>query len=116
MSVKLTAAAEEDLTQIWIYTYQTWGFDQAEKYYDQIVFALKQLVPIKHGPKLLRVWWKIFMFMYARNIIFSSFPVSDRLFLQFCTAIWTLFGNSRVDFNSAQRDHCIAIDFLAFNF
>ena len=34
--VDLTVAAEEDLTQIWLYTHHTGGFDQAEKYYDQI--------------------------------------------------------------------------------
>ena len=36
-NVELTLAAEEDLTEIWLYTYETWGFDQAEKYYEQIV-------------------------------------------------------------------------------
>ncbi len=36
-NVDLTLAAEEDLTNIWLYTYETWGFDQAEKYYDLIV-------------------------------------------------------------------------------
>ena len=35
-NVELSAAAEEDLTGIWLCTYETWGFDQAEKYYDQI--------------------------------------------------------------------------------
>jgi toxin ParE1/3/4 len=35
--VDLTTAAEEDLTEIWLYTYEKWGFEQAEKYYDQIV-------------------------------------------------------------------------------
>ncbi|WP_424930696.1 type II toxin-antitoxin system RelE/ParE family toxin [Amaricoccus tamworthensis] len=32
----LTLAAEEDLREIWHYTYETWGLDQAEKYFDQI--------------------------------------------------------------------------------
>ena len=32
----LTLAAETDLRDIWRYTYKTWGFDQAEKYFDQI--------------------------------------------------------------------------------
>lgn len=32
----LTFAAEEDLRGIWRYTYETWGLDQAEKYFDQI--------------------------------------------------------------------------------
>ena len=33
---ELTLAAEEDLRGIWRYTYETWGLDQAEKYFDQI--------------------------------------------------------------------------------
>lgn len=35
-SYDLTLAAETDLRDIWRYTYKTWGFDQAEKYFDQI--------------------------------------------------------------------------------
>lgn len=35
-SYDLTLAAEEDLRGIWLYTYETWGFDQAETYFDQI--------------------------------------------------------------------------------
>lgn len=35
-SYGLTLAAETDLRDIWRYTYKTWGFDQAEKYFDQI--------------------------------------------------------------------------------
>lgn len=32
----LTLAAEEDLRGIWRYTYETWGPDQADKYFDRI--------------------------------------------------------------------------------
>ena len=35
-SYDLTLAAEEDLQGIWLYTYETWGFDQAETYFNQI--------------------------------------------------------------------------------
>ena len=35
-SYDLTLAAETDLRDIWRYTYKTWGFDQAEKYFNQI--------------------------------------------------------------------------------
>ena len=38
-NVDLTAAAEEDLTEIWLYTHETWGFDQAEKYHNQIILC-----------------------------------------------------------------------------
>ena len=33
---ELTLAAEEDLRGIWSYTYETWGIDQADRYFDQI--------------------------------------------------------------------------------
>ncbi len=32
----LTLAAEEDLRGIWRYTHETWGFDQAETYFDRM--------------------------------------------------------------------------------
>ena len=32
----LTAAAEEDLKDIWRYTYETWGADQADRYFERI--------------------------------------------------------------------------------
>jgi len=32
----LTLAAEDDINGIWQYSYKQWGFDQAEKYYDQL--------------------------------------------------------------------------------
>ena len=32
----LTFGAEEDLRAIWVYTFETWGADQADKYLDQI--------------------------------------------------------------------------------
>lgn len=35
-SYDITLAAETGLRDIWRYTYKTWGFDRAEKYFDQI--------------------------------------------------------------------------------
>lgn len=35
-SYDLTLAAEEDMRGIWLYTYETWGVDQAEAYFNQI--------------------------------------------------------------------------------
>lgn len=35
-SYDLTLAAEEDLRGIWRYTYDKWGFDQAETYFSMI--------------------------------------------------------------------------------
>lgn len=36
----LTPAAEEDLREIWQYTYETWGADQADRYFDRIAVCL----------------------------------------------------------------------------
>ncbi|MBP0617805.1 type II toxin-antitoxin system RelE/ParE family toxin [Jiella mangrovi] len=35
-SYDLTLAAEADLRGIWRYTFETWGLDQAETYFDRI--------------------------------------------------------------------------------
>ena len=35
-SYNLTIAAEEDLRDIWRHTYETWGFGQAETYFERI--------------------------------------------------------------------------------
>lgn len=35
-SYELTQAAEEDLRDIWRYTFETWGPGQADKYLDQL--------------------------------------------------------------------------------
>lgn len=35
-SYDLTLATEEDLRGIWRYTYETWGFEQAETYFARI--------------------------------------------------------------------------------
>lgn len=37
----LTSAAEEDLREIWRYTYETWGIDQADRYFDRIAACLE---------------------------------------------------------------------------
>ena len=42
-NVSLTKAAEEDLIQIWLYTFETWGIEQADKYYDQIVMCCEAI-------------------------------------------------------------------------
>jgi len=41
---KLTSAAKNDVKDIWHYTVQKWGEQQAEKYIDQLGKRLKDLV------------------------------------------------------------------------
>lgn len=42
-NIELTKSAEEDLTGIWLYTNETWGFDQAEKYFDLMVICCEAI-------------------------------------------------------------------------
>lgn len=43
MNVKLTRAADEDLSEIWHYTFTTWGLDQADKYLDDQAAAFTDI-------------------------------------------------------------------------
>lgn len=49
----LTLAAEEDLRGIWRYTYETWGFDQAETYFDWIEACCEAVGGKNAGSKTL---------------------------------------------------------------
>ena len=52
-SYNLTIAAEEDLRDIWRYTYETWGFGQAERYFDRIEACCDALGSDTVGSKTL---------------------------------------------------------------
>lgn len=43
LKLSVTPRAEPDLIGIWIYTYEEWGADQADKYLDQLDEGMKQL-------------------------------------------------------------------------
>ena len=43
MPYALTLDAEEDLTEIWVYTHETWGLAQADKYYRLIAACLEAI-------------------------------------------------------------------------
>lgn len=40
---RLSPAAERDLESIWIYTFQQWGLDQADRYADLLIDAFAEL-------------------------------------------------------------------------
>ncbi|MGO1659488.1 MAG: type II toxin-antitoxin system RelE/ParE family toxin [Marinobacter sp.] len=42
--LSVTPKAESDLIGIWVYTYEEWGVDQADKYLDQLDEGMKQLI------------------------------------------------------------------------
>jgi toxin ParE1/3/4 len=44
LKLSVTPKAESDLIGIWIYTYEEWSVDQADKYLDQLDEGMKQLI------------------------------------------------------------------------
>lgn len=42
-SVDITPRAESDLVDIWLYSFETWGTDQADRYVDQLGAAMSHL-------------------------------------------------------------------------
>lgn len=54
-SYDLTLAAEDDLRDIWRYTYETWGLDQAETYFDRIEACCDAVAGRTAQPKTLEV-------------------------------------------------------------
>ncbi|MDN6319878.1 MAG: type II toxin-antitoxin system RelE/ParE family toxin [Marinobacter sp.] len=42
--LSVTPKAESDLIGIWVYAYEEWGVDQADKYLDQLDEGMKQLI------------------------------------------------------------------------
>ena len=52
----LTNKAVEDLTKIWNYTYEVWSENQADKYFETIKFACKE---IGRNPNIGKVYTEI---------------------------------------------------------
>ena len=44
LSLSITPKAESDLTDIWPYTCDQWGVDQADHYLDQLAEGMNQLI------------------------------------------------------------------------
>ena len=43
LRVRKTARAEEDLVDIWVYSYREWGEEQAERYFDELEAGIGML-------------------------------------------------------------------------
>ncbi|MEX1666636.1 type II toxin-antitoxin system RelE/ParE family toxin [Zhongshania arctica] len=44
LGLEITPEAESDLVDIWVYTCNEWGVDQADKYLDQLERGINQLI------------------------------------------------------------------------
>lgn len=68
---RLTNKAVEDLSKIWDYTFETWSEDQADKYYNRIIFKCQE---IAEKPGLGKIYDGISKQLYGmkvnRHIIF----------------------------------------------
>jgi toxin ParE1/3/4 len=67
----LTNKAVEDLSRIWDYTYEVWSENQADKYYELIIEAFKEIAESpalgKNYPALSK---EIFGFKVGKHIVF----------------------------------------------
>jgi len=44
LELSITPKAESDLVEIWVYTCEKWGAEQADKYLDQLEAGIQQLI------------------------------------------------------------------------
>ena len=44
LKLSVTPKAESDLVEIWVYTCEEWGVDQADKYLEQLEEGMKQVI------------------------------------------------------------------------
>lgn len=80
VNVVLRQEAIDDLTDIWEYTYQKWSENQADKYFESIKLACKE---IGHNPKIGKVYTEIsknlFGLKSGKHIIFYHQVSEDEL-------------------------------------
>jgi len=43
MDYKISKEAQSDLENIWLYTFETWSVEQADRYYNQILDEIEYL-------------------------------------------------------------------------
>lgn len=43
MKIKISKKAQEDLIEIWEYTFEKWSISQADKYYEIIIETIRQI-------------------------------------------------------------------------
>ena len=67
----LTNKAVEDLSTIWLYTYDTWSEKQADKYYELILYYCKEIAN-NHtlGKNYAEIETELFGYKASEHIIF----------------------------------------------
>ncbi|MFL9835153.1 type II toxin-antitoxin system RelE/ParE family toxin [Chryseobacterium terrae] len=75
-----THKAVEDISEIYEYTYNFWGEDQADKYYEELIgFCLMLAENTKMGKKYSEIDLNIWGFLANRHIIFYRIINSDEI-------------------------------------
>lgn len=76
----LTNKAVEDLSKIWDYTYEVWSENQADKYYELIIEAFKEIAEIPALGKSYAVLSKeILGFKVGKHIVFYRIQKSKEV-------------------------------------
>ena len=69
-SYRLSPLAEQDLEEIWHYTFHEWGANQADSYYRSIIVAIEGLIVRRSIAQLCDIlpgYWK---FKVGRHVIY----------------------------------------------
>ncbi len=51
MRIKISVEAENDIENIWLYTFQTWSIEQADRYYNLILDEIEYLAANPYSGK-----------------------------------------------------------------
>lgn len=69
VGIYFTPKAEEDLERIYKYSYLTWGLEQAERYQDDLYFAINE---IEHSPEIGKLY-------FGKNEVYQTLVVRKHI-------------------------------------
>lgn len=79
LKIELSSPAENDLEEIWFYTYSTWSESQANHYHDTLMKFISRFINNNTKPKTFHFGGKKFnYFKFEKHVIFYSL-VDDKI-------------------------------------
>ncbi|CAN7205342.1 Plasmid stabilization system [Neorhizobium galegae bv. officinalis bv. officinalis str. HAMBI 1141] len=73
---KLSPLAEEDLEDIWGYTVETWSWEQAERYHDELISTLEGLAAGRKLGRPVDIRQGYFKYSVGAHCVFYRFSES----------------------------------------
>jgi toxin ParE1/3/4 len=73
---RLSPKAEADLEEIWLYTFNNWSLEQADRYHDSLVEAFENLANGNVSGRSVDVRDGYFKYLVGSHVIFYRFAES----------------------------------------